>query len=210
MDSLLIFKYREKMEKTTFGLRLSSAVIDLLLIISLAIVVAIPLGTKLSSNHYAKTEPQYRIDTAKVALPAVTPVESAELPEESGNPFAKVIQNFIGNLRSSLEFGLGLAAVLYGLVELFAGASPGKMIVNIKVAASDGSSAGFGSSFIRYLVKHLPWLLFILAGITYSSLLESLAALFALIVFIGCFRVQAKERRAMHDIISGTTVFIKN
>ena len=50
--------------------------------------------------------------------------------------------------------GVGIVGVLYGLIEAFKAASPGKMILKIKIGTAEGADASTAQLFQRYAMKN--------------------------------------------------------
>lgn len=85
---------------------------------------------------------------------------------------------------------VGLVYVIFVLMEVFMGQTPGKMILGIKIKNQDGADAGTWALSIRALVKLLLSFGF-------------------WIFFIGCLFVLGVKKQAIHDMIGKTAVFKK-
>ncbi len=55
--------------------------------------------------------------------------------------------------------GVAIFGTLYGLIEAFTGASPGKRIIGIKIGNEDGTPADLGRLLGRYAIKNIALLL---------------------------------------------------
>jgi len=101
--------------------------------------------------------------------------------------------------------GIAVFGTLYGLIEAFTGASPGKMILKIKIGNADGTAASVGTLFLRYVIKNIGLVCSVLALVVAPLIL--LGRLLGFVVFIGCFFVLGEARQALHDMIAKTAVY---
>jgi len=99
--------------------------------------------------------------------------------------------------------------VIYGLIEPFCAASPGKMVLGIKIGKADGARADASTLLLRYAIKNIVFVCAILAAITAVEAFEWIGALLGLAVFIGCFFALGKSKQALHDMIAKTAVYPK-
>ena len=105
---------------------------------------------------------------------------------------------------------LGGFVFLYSLIEAFAGASPGKMVLKLKVGLEDGRQASVSTYVARWAVKYVGTLLGMVALLPGLRLLGTLALPAAVVIFLGCFLVLGDKRQALHDIAARTAVFRKS
>ncbi len=106
--------------------------------------------------------------------------------------------------------GIGTTvAMLYNLIEGFAGASPGKMILGLKVAKEDGTAGDANLFIMRWLLKNLNTFLSIIYMLTGIAIISTLGSLFGLVYFIGCFLALSERKQALHDIILKTAIFYR-
>jgi uncharacterized RDD family membrane protein YckC len=96
---------------------------------------------------------------------------------------------------------------LYSLIEAVTGASPGKMILGLKVGTDDGRLGSSALYVKRWAIKFSGTVLGLLGAIPGLHVLGLLAPAAGLIVFIGCFLVLGDKRQALHDLAAGTAVF---
>lgn len=102
-----------------------------------------------------------------------------------------------------------IIALLYTSMEFLLGATPGKMILKMKIKGASGKNASLSVLLIRWIIKQSAYilsLLFILLNIQILLVLQSLAGL---VVFIGCFFVLGKNKQAFHDMLAKTAVYKK-
>lgn len=105
--------------------------------------------------------------------------------------------------------GMYLMMFVFMIIEAFTGATPGKMILGIKIANADATSASTGSLLTRAALKNIGVLLAIVAGLTGVAIIATLGSLGGLAIFIGCFFVLGDKRQGFHDMIGKTAVFNK-
>jgi len=98
---------------------------------------------------------------------------------------------------------------LYSLIEAFSGASPGKMILGLKVGTADGRRGGTALYVKRWAIKYSGTLLGLVGGLPGLHILGLLAPVAGLAIFIGCFLVLGDARQALHDLGATTAVFRK-
>ncbi len=110
--------------------------------------------------------------------------------------------------------GLSLAAIVLSIIplaymslEVFRAATPGKMLLKLKIRAEGGAEADQNTLVKRFLVKNSAALLNILAAVTTVSVLSTLGSVVGFVIGIGCFLVLTASRQALHDRVAKTAVF---
>jgi uncharacterized RDD family membrane protein YckC len=96
---------------------------------------------------------------------------------------------------------------LYSLIEAFTGASPGKMLLKLKVGTADGRRGTLRLYVTRWAIKYAGTLLGLLGAIPGLHVLGLLAPAAGVIVFVGCFLALGDRRQALHDLGASTAVF---
>jgi uncharacterized RDD family membrane protein YckC len=124
----------------------------------------------------------------------------------TGEAGAAAAAGAIGGLLGGLA-GVYIVAVLYGLIEAFTGASPGKMVLKLKIGYEDGRPAPISVYATRWAVKNIGALLSALGLITGMSFLGTLGSLGGFVIFVGCFMVLGEKKQAIHDLAAKTAVF---
>jgi uncharacterized RDD family membrane protein YckC len=120
-----------------------------------------------------------------------------------------------GALGAAIGAALGVVAAfggfvfLYSLIEAFTGASPGKMILGLKVGTDDGRRGSSALYVKRWAIKYSGTVLGLLGAIPGLHILGLLAPAAGIIVFIGCFLVLGDKRQALHDVAAKAAVFRK-
>jgi uncharacterized RDD family membrane protein YckC len=113
----------------------------------------------------------------------------------------------LGGIIAAMTGAAGLCAVLYGLIEGLSGASPGKMILAIKIGTENSMSAERNTLLTRYALKTSSSIIGLLALILSVEILNTIGTVVGLIVFIGCFFALGAAKQALHDKIAHTAVY---
>jgi len=108
-----------------------------------------------------------------------------------------------------MMIGMYVFGFLYSLIEAFTGASPGKMVLKLKIGLEDGRHAPLGTYMARWAVKYAGTLIGLLALLPGLGLLSTVGSLAGFVIFIGCFLVLGDKHQALHDMAAKTAVFNK-
>lgn len=103
--------------------------------------------------------------------------------------------------------GIAVAGVLYGLIEAFTGASPGKMLLGIRIRAANGTEPGMGALLTRYAIKNVAALCSMLVLLTSVQIFDTVGNYAGLVVGLGCFMVLGSAKQGLHDLLAGTAVY---
>lgn len=179
--------------RAQFGSRLGAFFLDLVFV-SLIAIILVPVFTFWGIMTGAELGFTEKGEAGEDLLLAFT-----------GGFLGSIIGMLIGFLLSTI-----LAFVLYSLLEALSGASPGKMILGLKVANQDGTSAGVSKKLLRWTVKYSGVLFAFAAALTSIAILEHLGSIAALAIVVGCFFVLGAARLSFHDMASGTAVYKKS
>lgn len=112
---------------------------------------------------------------------------------------------YIGALAGVIA-GFTFVGALYMSLEAWTGATLGKLVLGLVVVGDDGRPATTGVLVARYLVKNCHLLLGAAASLSGVWFAGTLAPLATLVVVGGSTMMLTDERRALHDIVSGTAV----
>ena len=112
-----------------------------------------------------------------------------------------------GDAWAAIIYHLWFTAVLYSLIEAFVGASPGKMLLGLKVGAAAGRRAGLGRKLLRWFLKGLIFLIVPPFGLVESGIIIYPFLTLSAVTFLGLFFVLGKSRQTLYDRLSGTAVF---
>ena len=120
---------------------------------------------------------------------------------------AEAAAGLIMGMVGSLTIGLPVFATLYMLIEGVVGASPGKMILGIKIGNADGTPASVGTYLLRWVIKNISFVLGLIAAIASIGIIGTIGNILGLVILIGCFFVLASKRQAFHDMAAKTAIF---
>ena len=102
---------------------------------------------------------------------------------------------------------LTLAYIAYSSLEVFKAATPGKMLLKLKITNEDGSEANQQTLIQRWVIKQ-AWQFARLLGVVTTVMLFNWVALFCWIGYvISCCLTFKPERQALHDTLAHTAVF---
>jgi uncharacterized RDD family membrane protein YckC len=107
------------------------------------------------------------------------------------------------------DIPMALVYVTYSLTEIFFSASPGKMILGLRIGASNGIDADRWRLFSRWSTKHSGMICFLLFSISGFGFLHFLSGCLNCIMGLGCFFAANDDKQAWHDQWCGTAVFGK-
>jgi uncharacterized RDD family membrane protein YckC len=96
--------------------------------------------------------------------------------------------------------------LLYSSLEMIVAATPGKMLLGLRIARADGESAPTSMLLMRWSTKQFPYILAIFQLITFSPFLGAFANLMNLILWIGCLQMLDEDRRSWLDWWARTAV----
>lgn len=98
-------------------------------------------------------------------------------------------------------------SLTYYLLEILTQKSIGKMILGLVIADRDGEKATTVALLIRYLLKQMGTILFVIALLGHIHSLIWVGSLLGFIFFVGCFMAASENRLALHDLIAKTAVY---
>jgi len=109
---------------------------------------------------------------------------------------------------SRLVDGLFYAAVLiYTATEVFFAATPGKLILKIRIGRNDCTKADKWRLVLRWSTKQLPLILLLMFIATNWPPFTLLRGLTVAVIFLGCFYAANDDRLSWHDQWAGTAVY---
>ena len=120
------------------------------------------------------------------------------------------LTDLVTELIPALTLGSIVAAISYTLIEGMTGASPGKMILSIKVAQQDGTAGNTRLYIRRWAVKNINSIIQFIALVPSLGFIDFIGGFLGFVIFIGCFMVLGAEHLALHDRIAQTAVFHKD
>lgn len=109
---------------------------------------------------------------------------------------------------------MAILTLLYFLIEGVVGASPGKMILGIKVGTADGKQGNIALYLKRWGVKNFPNLLGLLAAIlgmvgvtAVVGILGIISQIASLVLLIGAFWIFGASKQCLWDKLAGTAIY---
>lgn len=123
------------------------------------------------------------------------------------------LMNFINeNFKNDTLTKYALITTLINLIviiftETYFAASPGKILLKIKIANVDRTMSSMQTLLIRSTIKNSANVIKIIFYITSISLIDSISTLISIVIFIGCLMALRENRQALHDSIAKTTVY---
>ncbi|MCX7937503.1 MAG: RDD family protein [Chlorobi bacterium] len=177
-----------------FGRRFAAVFLDGIIVVVVSLLLNGMIGSELEPLLNEKIEQQTAQQSATLD----------ELDEDSADAMMTMVRFLTVWTVAVLITG----CLLYGLTEIFLAASPGKMMLGIKIASQDGTPASTQALATRWFIKSgLSSLLGVVATLSDSIVLSVLYPLVSFIVFIGYFFVFGEKRQALHDLIAKTAVY---
>ncbi|MCS7000760.1 MAG: RDD family protein [Bacteroidota bacterium] len=177
-----------------FGRRFAATLLDGIIVAVVSLLLNGMISSELEPLLNEKIEQQTAQQSATLD----------ELDEDSADAMMTMVRFFTVWTVVVLITGL----LYYGLTEIFLAASPGKMMLGIKIASQDGTPASTQALATRWFIKSgLSSLLGVVATLSDSIVLSVLYPLVSFIVFIGYFFVFGEKRQALHDLIAKTAVY---
>lgn len=177
-----------------FARRFGAYLLDIVVLIVLSLIATAFFGQAFETIGEAYFQKQ--LAEQNVALD--------ELDAEQADA-AMGVMGFMGSWAVVISI-VGL--VYFGLTETILAASFGKMLLGIKIANADGTSASTNALAIRWLAKTgLAYLLLIFTFFFSATIFQMLYFVVAIVAFIGYFLMFGANRQALHDIIAKTAVY---
>ena len=100
-----------------------------------------------------------------------------------------------------------VAALGYTSLEIFKAATPGKMLLKLKITNEDGTEANRQTLIKRWAIKQIPQLANFVAAITTLAIFGWVTMFCFIGYVISCCLTFRPERQALHDTIASTAVF---
>jgi uncharacterized RDD family membrane protein YckC len=101
---------------------------------------------------------------------------------------------------------MGLAFLAYSAFEIFKAATPGKMLLKLKITNEDGSEASRQTLIKRWAIKQVPLFANLLAVVTMVGIFGWLTSFCVIAYIISCCLTIRPERQALHDTMAHTAV----
>ena len=101
---------------------------------------------------------------------------------------------------------VSLGMLAYTSFEIFKAATPGKMVLGQRIVRVDMTAASTETLVSRFLTKHVPEMVGLVASITGLALLDRLEALASIGFCLASLAVLGAARQAVWDRVAGTVV----
>ena len=101
---------------------------------------------------------------------------------------------------------VALAYIGYSSLEIFKAATPGKMLLKLKISNEDGSEASRQTLIKRWAIKQIPQFSRLLFVVTTVMLFNWLTVFCGIGYVISCCLTFRPERQALHDTMAHTAV----
>jgi len=111
------------------------------------------------------------------------------------------------NLSQVMGYTSILLAILLITFETLLAASPGKLLFSIKIANLDRTNCDRMTLLKRSVLKNSSSILQFLGFLTALSVINGLASLVGIVVFVSYFFALGEKRQTLYDLICNTTVF---
>lgn len=114
-----------------------------------------------------------------------------------------------GFIRTILPLSFIVTFMYYAFEIIFA-ATPGKMILGLKIVDENMQEASSNKLILRYLLKHLATILSLFAFLITSEFLDTASSIVTLIIWGGFLFTLSHKRQGFHDMLAGTIVLRKH
>lgn len=125
-----------------------------------------------------------------------------------------VVPGFVLSLIVAKVAGLWFAGVFvalaylgYSALEIFKAATPGKMLLKLKITNEDGSEAARATLIRRWAIKQIPQFANLVAAVTALTIFGWFTMFCVIGFVISCCLTFRPERQALHDTFAHTAVF---
>lgn len=136
-------------------------------------------------------------------------------PAAAAAAAAGMISGMIAGILAMAAVG-AIIGLVYFLIEGFTGATPGKMILGLKVGTPEGKAGNVSLYMKRWAIKNAPNLLMLLATILAmvgigdpGGIISIIAIITSIALFIGAFLIFGASKQCLHDKLAATAIFKK-
>jgi uncharacterized RDD family membrane protein YckC len=114
----------------------------------------------------------------------------------------------------SAGWGFAAALILFFLAfwfsEIYLAASPGKLVLGLRIGDENGVRASLRQLIVRWLVKNSGGVIEMIGDFAGVRGILAAGHVVSLAVVMGCFFVLGSSRQALHDKVASTAVFKKS
>jgi uncharacterized RDD family membrane protein YckC len=105
---------------------------------------------------------------------------------------------------------VALTFLLFFFSEILFAASPGKLVLGLRIADENAQPATWRQLILRWLVKNSGGLVGLIGDIAGARAIMAAGNAAGLAIVFGCFFVLGSSRQSLHDKIANTAVFKKS
>ncbi len=99
-----------------------------------------------------------------------------------------------------------IVTFMYYAFEIIFAATPGKMILGIKIVDENMTEASVNKLALRFFYKHLSTIISLMAFLITFESLDVVSSIITIIIWIGFLFTLSPKRQAFHDMLAGTIV----
>jgi uncharacterized RDD family membrane protein YckC len=181
-------------ERVGFGRRFAATILDNLIIAIFALTLAFTFG----STILRLTKPN--TDTTEFSI--FTDNENDKDDSDEATPAERLL-GMPNETFGVLVIANGIATVLYSLLELFTGASVGKRLLGMIIAADTGEAATRVLLAKRWWVKYGGYMFVLI------PFLATIGSIWSFMITCGFVLTLGASRQALHDMAVHSAVFFK-
>ena len=97
--------------------------------------------------------------------------------------------------------------LIYSSFEIWTSATPGKLLLRLRIRANDGSAADFWRKFLRWSTKQYWWICSVLWLLSGFVPFYVLGGFISGMVLVGCLAAADDDHLSWHDQWAGTAVY---
>lgn len=181
---------RDNLElRVGFGRRLGAYIIDMMIILTSLIIFSLLTGFLQESFDYFKN---------------FQSIAATNNPE-----YLKALIEQFGEKHYLTFLFFSLSMLFYNSLEAIIAASPGKLLLDMRIASENRTRAESKILWQRFLIKNSPAILSFVNSIIVISFLDTFATLAGIAIFIGYFFILGAKRQGFHDMLAKTAVYRK-
>ncbi len=185
------------MIRVGFGKRLGAWILDNMMITVLVAIVFFAVGEK--NLHFVAALDR---DTTEANM-------SVANGDDDDTSYEGQLSETLGLSSTTINILTGLnsiAILLYSLLEGVTGASPGKRLLGIAIAYSDGRKGDFMLFSTRWALKNGAYALTVIP----ITGLAVVGSMWSFLFLVGCFGALSSTKQALHDMIVRSAIFHRN
>ena len=148
-----------------------------------------------------------RVAAYAIDLVFVVPLQASVAVMALGKGFGAGLHGGLNFWDGVLAANLFALPLLYFCFEIVLGATPGKLLMGVRIASAEATIASYGRLLSRWAIKQSPFILLLGASFVGSQLLFDIGLGFAAVIAVGTLAALRGDKRAVHDLLTGTAVY---